>query len=137
MLFETRRNAFRSARRGAAGGPSGKTVEHFQPLLTVPRDVRAFHHVAERLSRGQVSAFIRDAIRLGRLIALRKPNGGVRGIVAGDIVRRLVARKISQQSAEVVQTATALFQYTLLTRSGCECVAHAVQGLTEIDPRAT
>ena len=27
------------------------------------------------------------AIRLGRLTALRKPNGGVRGIAAGDIVR--------------------------------------------------
>ena len=127
----------RSARRGAAGGPSGMTVEHLQPLLTVPRDVRAFHHVAERLSRGQVPSSIRDAIRLGRLTALRKSNGGVRGIVAGDIVRRLVARTISQQMAEAVQTATAPFQYALSTRSGCECVAHALQGLTEIDPRAT
>ena len=127
----------RSARRGAAGGPSGMTVEHLQPLLTVPRDVRAFHHVAERLSRGQVPSSIRDAIRLRRLTALRKPNGGVRGIVAGHIVRRLVARTISQQLAEEVQTATAPFQYALSTRSGCECVAHALQGLTEIDPRAT
>ena len=48
----------RSARRRAAGGPSGRTVEHLQPLLTVPRDVRTFHHVAERLSRGQVPSSI-------------------------------------------------------------------------------
>ena len=82
-------------------------------------------------------SLIRDAIRLGRLTALKKPNGGVRRIVAGDIVGRLVAPTISQQVVEAVQTATTPFQYALSTRSGCECVAHALQGLTEIDPRAT
>ena len=44
---------------------------------------------------------IMDAIRLGRLTALRKPNGGVRGIVVGDIVRRLVGRTMAQQFSSV------------------------------------
>ena len=61
----------------------------------------------------------------------------MRGIVAGDIVRRLVARTISQQLAERVQAATAPFQYALSTRAGCECVAHALQGITEISATAT
>ena len=78
-----------------------------------------------------------DAIRLGRLTALQKPNGGVRGIVAGNIVRRLVAHTMSQQMMEKVQAATAPFQYAMATKSGCECIAHALQGSTEIDPRAT
>ena len=38
-----------------------------------------------------------DALRFGRLTALRKPCGGVRGIVAGDVVRRLVSRTMTQQ----------------------------------------
>ena len=33
-----------------------------------------------------------DLVRLGRIAALQKPNGGVRGIIAGDMIRRLVAR---------------------------------------------
>ena len=37
------------------------------------------------------------AIRLGRMTTLLKPNGGVRSIVVGDIVRKLVARTIAQQ----------------------------------------
>ena len=65
------------------------------------------------------------------------PNGGVRGIVAGDIVRRLVARTVSQQMMEKLQAATAPFQHAMATKSGCECIAHALQGLTEMDPRAT
>ena len=73
----------RSAKRGAAGGPSGMTVEHLQPLLDHPKDLRLFFQVAERLARGQVPQDIQAAIRMGRLTALRKADGGVRGIVAG------------------------------------------------------
>ena len=39
----------------------------------------------------------RASIRQGRMIALQKPLGGVRGIVVGDVVRRLVARTMAQQ----------------------------------------
>ena len=47
-----------------------------------------------------------NLIRLGRMTALSKPDGGVRGIVAGDVVRRLVAWTISQQLAPAVERAT-------------------------------
>ena len=33
--------------------------------------------------------------------------------------------------------ATAPCQYALSTRAGCECVAHAVRALTDLDPEAT
>ena len=71
------------------------------------------------------------------MTALQKPGGGVRGIVAGDVVRRLVARTISQQLSSAVESATAPFQYALSTRAGCECVAHALQASGEVDERAT
>ena len=72
---------------------------------------------------------------MGRLTALSKPDGGVRGIVAGDVVRRLVARTMSQQLSPAVERATSPCQYAMTTRAGCECVAHVLQGLTEIDPQ--
>ena len=71
------------------------TVEHLQPLLDAPRDLLAFFHASEQLSRAQVPPSSEKLVRLGRLTALQKPNGGVRGVVAGDIVRRLVARTMS------------------------------------------
>ena len=80
---------------------------------------------------------IMDAIRLGRLTALRKPNGGVRGIVVGDIVRRLVGRTMAQQFSKRVEVATSPFQYALSTRAGAECVTHVLQTLTDLDERAT
>ena len=93
----------RSARRGSAGGPSGMTVEHLQPLLDHIKDSKLFFQVAETLARAQVPQAVRDSTRLGRFTALQKPGGGVRGIVAGDIIRRLLARTMSQQLMEDVQ----------------------------------
>ena len=72
-------------RRGAAAGPSGMTMEH----------LHSFFLVAEQLAP-QVPDGVVDVVRLRRLTALTKPDGGVRGIVAGDVVRRLVARTMSQ-----------------------------------------
>ena len=38
---------------------------------------------------------------------------------------------------EAVQVATSPFQFAMSTKSGCESIAHALQGLAEMDPRAT
>ena len=75
--------------------------------------------------------------RMGRMTALRNADGRVRGIVAGDVIRKLMARTISQQPSQAVEAATAPFQYALSTRAGCKCIAHTLQGLTELNPRAT
>ena len=72
-----------------------------------------------------------QAIRLGRLTALRKPDGGVRGIVVGDVVRRLASRTVAQQLGEAVKLATSPFQFALSKRGGCECISHALQASTE------
>ena len=70
------------------------------------------------------------------MTALQKDDGGVRGIVASDIIRRLVARTVAQQLSPIVERVTAPFQCAMTTRAR-ECVAHALQALTEADPTAT
>ena len=69
------------------------------------------------------------------MTALRKDDGGVRGIVARDVVRRLVSRTIVRQLGEAVKVATAPFQYALSIRAGCQCVAHVLKAVTEADPQ--
>ena len=68
------------------------------------------------------------------MTALAKPDGGVRGIVAGDVIRRLVARTMAQQLGDAVEAATAPCQYALRTKAGCECSTRVLQGSTEINP---
>ena len=66
---------------------------------------------AETRRRGE--RYCRGRYRLGRMIALQKPDGGVRGIVVGDIIRRLVARTVATQVSKQAEVAIAPFQYAL------------------------
>ena len=118
----------RTSRRGAAAGPSGTTTEHLKILLD---------EVAILFVRGQIPPEILEGVRVGRMTALQKPDGGVRGIVVGDVMRRLVARTLAQQFGPQAEGATHPFQYALSTRAGTECVAHVVQALTSLDKGAT
>ena len=127
----------RSARRGAAAGSLGMTADHLQFFLESAPDTSSFSRAAQDLARAQVPPDVLTLLRMGRLTALEKPGGGVRGIVCGDIVRRLAARTIAQSITPVLEAATSPFQHALATKSGRECVAHAIQSLTDLDSRAT
>ena len=74
----------RKARPGAAAGPSGMASDHLFPMLENEGDSQRLAEVASALAMARVPEEIIEAIRLGRLTALSKPDGGVRGIV-GDI----------------------------------------------------
>ena len=72
-------------------------VDHLPPLLDNPRDVHMFFLMAEQLAQGRAPEVAVQAVRLGRLTALQKAGDGVRGIVAGDVIRRLTSRTMAQQ----------------------------------------
>ena len=127
----------RSARKGAAGGPSGMTNDHLRPLLDSMMDTCSLFKVAELLSKGHSPPLAAQTIKLRRMTALRKDTGGVRGIVSGEVIRRLTARTIAQQIGPAVKAFTAPFQYALSTRVGCWCIAHALQAVCELNPEAT
>ena len=99
------------------------TAEHLRPLLNAPRILHLSSRASESLAAAQVPQSTVDVLKLGRITALQKARGGVRGIVAGDIVRRLVARTMTQQLGPEVERATAPCQYAMRTRAGCECHA--------------
>ena len=127
----------RKARRGASAGPSGLISDHLFLVLENEGDSDLFVRVGSLLVSGNVPPAIAQAIRLGRMTVLSKPDGGVRGIAVGDIIRRLVARSIAKQITKKVEAMTAPFQHALSTKAGCECVAHILQSMTDLDPDTT
>ena len=90
----------------AASGPSGVTADHLDHCWTA-KSTLPVSGDSPNLAWATVPDEIVDVVRLGCMIALCKPNGGVQGIVAGDMVCRLVARTISQQISKAVEQATA------------------------------
>ena len=59
--------------------------------------------MCQEFARGCLPEEILQVVRKGRMIALQKPQGGIRGIVVGDVVRRLVARSLAQQLGPAVE----------------------------------
>ena len=122
----------RSAKKGAATGPSRMTCDHLRPLLDSNPDM---HLLWARRSPGARSHDIVQLVKLVGMTALRKKDG-VRSIVAGEVIRRFVGT-IAQQLNSAAAAATAPFQFALTTRAGCECVSHALQAICELDENAT
>ena len=71
------------------------------------------------------------------MVALQKPNGRVRGIVVGHLLRRLVSRRLAQTYASHIQRACSPHQYALATRAGAEALAHSITAATEQNPTNT
>ena len=92
---------------------------------------------AEKYARGDISASIARGLGVGRLTALQKETGRVKGIVAGDAFRRLVAKTLSRQFGDEIEDACAPFQYALSTRAGTDCAAHLLRAATAGDASAT
>ena len=65
---------------------------------------------------------IEASLRMGRMIALKERSSGIRGIVVGEILCRLVGRTVAQSLGSALKTATALHQFVLTRRSGCESI---------------
>lgn len=87
----------------SAGGPSGLTANHLrQPILTDPDLCASAASFFTLLARGAVDDDPACAAILsaGRLLPFRKPNGGLRPIAIGEILRRLCGRCLLRRYAK-------------------------------------
>ena len=101
----------RKSKKGAAAGLSGKTSDHLFPLLRKPHDSVLLCELAQEFARAEIPQAIVASLRMGRMAALKKRSGGIRGIVVGEILRRLVARTMAQSLGSALKTTTAPHQY--------------------------
>eukprot|EP00434_Breviolum_minutum_P028296 symbB.v1.2.025033.t1/scaffold2409.1/size79984/1 len=129
--------ALRTAKRGSAPGLSGATAEHYKVLLDDEEGLSLFTATLELLAQGQVPEAAMATLSTARLTALSKPNGGVRGIATGEVLRRIASRVLARQYAEIFDAATRPFQYALRTRAGTDCLAAILRTAAELDESAT
>ena len=75
-----------------------------------------------------------EAMRLSQLTALQKLNGKVRGVAAGDTMRRLVGKALARQFQDELRAAVEPSNFGLCDRSGTDALAHMIRILTDADP---
>ena len=128
--------ALRSTGRGSAQDLAGMRYEHLRVLLEDDQAWASFCELAQDFARAAVPEDIMQALRLGRMTALQKENGKVRGIVAGSVLRRLVCRAVASQHSDAFLERTSPFQYALQTKAGTDTLATALRFITDTDPDA-
>ena len=69
-----------------------------------------------------------------RVFALRKPNGKLRSVACGSVLRRLSARVLCAVFREEIQQACGKLQFAVGRRAGCELVHKAVSALSCASP---
>ena len=89
-------SALRSAGRGSAQDLGGARYEHYRVMIEDEDMWGTFVQLCQSFSRADVPPEVMAALRLGRMTALKKENGKVRGIVAGSILRRLVCKTVAR-----------------------------------------
>ena len=119
--------ALRSARRGSAPGLSGMRAEHLKLLLQDGEAIELLAEASTLLAQARVPADVCTALAMARLTALRKADGGVRGIATGDMFRRLVSKALAREWAEKFDHATRPFQFALQARAGTDALAAHVR----------
>ena len=86
------------------------TADHLRIILESEHDTALFCRAAQIWPGHKFASDVLEFSRKGRLTALQKPRGGVRGIVCGSVVRRLVAGTIAHMIAPAKEEATSPFQ---------------------------
>ena len=100
-------------------------------------------HDSQFLRATRAPAYIHTGAKLSvaaqrRLVALQKPNGrGVRALVVGDALRRLVGRTLAQAFAPHFEQACLPHLYGLSTHAGSEALPRVFRAAAEVDARAT
>ena len=109
-------------------------AEHLKLLLQDLDAVDLLAEAATHLARAQVPADVADGLALTRLTALRKVDGGVRGIAIGDTFRRLVSCILAKEWAGTFDRATRPYQFALQARAGTEALAAHVRAALVLRP---
>ena len=126
----------RSLGKGLAKDALGTSNEHVKVMLDDPVTTDMWCNAAAQLARGEVPEPVARGIAIGRMTALDKGEGKVRGIVTGNCFRRLVAKTLAKQLASQIEEATAPFQFALSARAGTDALGHLLRATSGLDPDA-
>ena len=110
----------RSVPKGSSGALSGTRYEFLKLALDKPDCLSKLSRIAEYIARAQIPHDIANALCSGALTAIPKPAGGIRGIVAGEVMKRLVSKTLAKQFMSEFQRTCHSHQFGLNTRAGTD-----------------
>ena len=125
-----------STSSGSASGPGGCTYEMLKVCLGDTEATHLLFHAPEELARAKAPEPVTRAFMTATVTALRKPDGGARGIEKGTSCRRQVTKTLARQFGKVAEAVCATFQFAVSTRGGTDFVGYAMRAMSDADQSA-
>ena len=124
---------FRTAGRRKAHDLSLWRYEHLRVLLQCEGGTDALRGVAQAMIDGAVPPSALGHLGMASLSPLAKPDGGIRPLAVGEVLRRLAARAVCHQCQEAFRKDLAPHQFAVAVGAGCETIHKSVSALAELD----
>jgi Reverse transcriptase (RNA-dependent DNA polymerase) len=129
--------AAKSFPRGSAPGSSGFSADHFRQLLFTRDDSidkplgEATVAFANTILSGNCTPSISPYFGSAKLIALMKPDGGVRPIAIGEFFRRLIAKAVMKRVTPFCKVIFEDIQLGVKVPNACEIIIHDLNSLAQ------
>ncbi|KAL0220831.1 hypothetical protein RCL1_000685 [Eukaryota sp. TZLM3-RCL] len=121
-------NALKTRKSSSAPGPSGLSYDHlklaFEISITLVDDCCSYFN---KILTGKV--VLPEALTASNLVALSKPNGGVRPIAVSESITRLLAIVVFNRCKSSSINYLKDFQWGIGVVDGAACAVHAVDTL--------
>ena len=133
VTSENVKRSIRSFKPGSAAGPDKLSPQHLKELISQQtgepgiRLLTALTSLANLMLAGSIPSFIQPLLYGANLIALQKPDGGVRPIAVGNSIRRMVAKAASVLVGERIGSKLRPVQLGYGSSGGCEAAVHAIR----------
>ena len=129
--------AIKSFPNGTAPGPSGLRASHLKEAVSCPASgnvvLTSLSQFANLMCSGGFPSSYASFFCGADLIAIRKPNGGLRPIAIGEILRRLISKCVVMAVRLETLKALSPLQVGVGVPGGCEAVVHALYRVLEND----
>jgi len=123
--------ALRAMANGAAAGPNGMTIELLLILAQDAECLKALCLIVRDIINYDIPQHIRERLTRCRLIALGKPDGGVRPIAIGDALLKVAGKILFMRHKVDINKYFGDVQFGCMSSGGCETVAHNVRADVE------
>ncbi|GJP43967.1 hypothetical protein CLOM_g3365 [Closterium sp. NIES-68] len=129
-------SALRSAPRGTAAGPSGWLIEHLRDtFLSCQTHLPHLLQLFQNWLQGDLPLEVRPYFTASTLVALQKPQGGVRPIAIGEVLPHLLSRCVTLHYKQQIRDFfLPCLQFGVAVPAGIEVMAHAVQSALSLHP---
>ena len=110
--------------RGASPGPTGFSESMMRLLAEDEESCLSLCHMFRDVINGEIAQSVRSRLTRCRIIALAKPNNGVRPVAMGDTVLKICGSILLQRHESALKSLFQPIQRGILQKNACESIVH-------------